>query len=301
MSERVVFLEGGEDLDVEAEYRRLVEASTIEECEIALPRGYMSVTQINMYRTCGKQFYFRYVKGLISPPSIALVEGRAVHQGIATGYLEASKDKNRKVEVDVMLDAAHDAWNRGKKELDPHDPANRDEDPEEVVLKRCRVFLEKYNQSYMTQLCAHVDDTGPVVERRFFVTVGELKIPVMGYIDLVADTVDPEKVAETIVIDHKVVGRARTEEDARGDLQLTVYSAVTGVPLVGFHSFVKNKVPIIREVRSSRTSADRKWMKYVIQEVAQAIAKGVFPPTASGWKCSPTYCGYWQMCHTCRE
>jgi len=296
--EKVIFFEGHEK-DLDAVYKRLTEEAAVEGCAVALPKGYLSASQINMYRTCARQFYYRYIKGIIAPPSIALIEGRAVHQSIAVGHTEMVKT-GKLPPLDMMLDALHTEWDRGKKE---GVQVTEDDEPDEAILRRGRIFVERYQQSHMPNIEVVVDAHGPMVERRFFVTIGELRIPLMGFIDLVASAYDRQNkqpIHDVTVLDHKVVGRAKTEDDVRSDLQLTVYSAVTRVPLVGFQSFVKNKVPVIKTVYAARTGMDWKWMEHVVQEVATAISKGVFPPTATGWQCSPTYCGYFDRCHHCK-
>lgn len=298
---KIVFLEGGEDIDEEKEYQQLVEEATIEECALTLPRGYLSVSQVEMYRRCGLQYYYRYVKGQIIPPSVAQAEGQALHHGIAVGHTEALK--NPKVPLDVMLDALNDRWKTIREDIN-WKVENEDGDSEDTILARGRKFLSGYGEDFLPYLKTRADRVGPFIERRFWVTVGKANIPVLGYIDLVAENFMPagrkdlpEGTKEPEVIDHKTGSKAKSAFDVETDLQLTVYSAVTGVPRVRFNSFVKNKTPVIKTISALRAPKDWKWAQFVVQAVAESISKGIFIPGASGWWCSPKFCGYYDICH----
>lgn len=292
---KAIFLEGGEDIDIEEEYRRLVKEASIEECTLTLPKGYLSVSQVEMYRRCGLQYYYRYVKGHVMPPSVAQAEGQALHYGLAVGHAEALKSP--KVPVDVMLDALNDRWKSIRGDID-WKTENENGDNEDTILKRGQRFLYDYNEDFLPHLKTRVDQTGPFIERRFWVTMGKSSVPVLGFIDLVAENHMPEGSQEPEVIDHKTTTKAKSAFDVETDLQLTIYSAAAGVPRVRFNSFVKNKTPVIRTIAAVRTPEDWKWAQFVVQSVAEAISKGSFIPGAAGWWCSPKFCGYYAMCHT---
>jgi len=298
LEKKVVFLEGGEDVDVDAEYQHLIEEVSIEECALALPRGYLSVSQVNTYRRCPRQYYFRYIKDLIRAPSVSLVEGNAVHKGLAVGH-EASV-KSGTAPLDMMLDAYNDYWKRSKGDIDWQGEKEADEN---LVVRRDHTFLKEYNQKHMPNLVTRVDDVGAFVERRFWVTVGEKNVPLLGFIDLVAknntkffDNKSPDGSGEEEVIDHKTANKSKTQADVDGDLQLSVYSRVTGLTHVRFQCFVKTKTPKINAVASRRTIDSWRWAEFVISEVAQCISSGAFPPGNDGWHCTPKFCGYWDMC-----
>ncbi len=131
----------------------------------------------------------------------------------------------------------------------------------------------------------------------FWVTLGEHNIPLLGFIDLVAENfADENCTGDQEVIDHKVGGKAKTQDDIDNDMQLSIYSHATGVPRVRFRSFVKNKKPVIKTVSALRGIRAWKWAAHVVTEVANSISKGVFPPGSEGWHCTPKWCGYWDIC-----
>lgn len=298
---KVVFLEGGEDadIDVDAEYQRLIEEASIEECVLSLPRGYLSVSQVNTYRRCPRQYYFRYIKDLIRAPSANLVEGSAIHTSVAVGHEESVRSES--VPLDLMLDTYNDYWNKKKGDVDWK--AEDGSVSEENIIKRDHNFLTQYNHRFIPQLKPRVDETGPFVERRFWVTVGEERVPLLGYIDLVAknettftDSKSPNGSGEEEVIDHKTSTKTKSQSEVDGDLQLTIYSRVVGLAHVRFQCFVKTKTPQIKAVASMRSVDSWKWAEFVITEISKCISKGVFPPGPDGWHCTPKWCGYWDMC-----
>jgi len=298
-TEKIIFLEGGEDVDPDAEYQRLLEEATIEECALTLPRGYLSVSQVETYRRCPLQYYFRYIKNLIRVPSAALAEGRALHASVAVGHVESAK--TQRVPLDVMLDAYNDYWKEIRKDVDWK--TEKTETSEDMITRRDRVFLSQYGDQFIPKLHPRLDSTGPFVERRFWITVGEARVPVLGFIDLVAknetkfeDGKSPDGSGEEEVIDHKVISKMKSQDDVDNDLQLSVYSRVMELPRVRYQCFLKNKKPQIKAVAARRSEHSWKWAEFVITQIAECISKGVFPPGPDGWACTSRWCGYYDMC-----
>lgn len=280
---KVVFLEGAEDVDPEDEYNRLVEEATLVESELTLPRGYLSVSQVSMYMRCGLQYAFRYVDDLIRAPGLALVEGTAIHRAVEVGLRE-KMESGTPAPLDVMLDAWRDKWAEASKDVEDWGDDGKYAAAREVE-RRATSFVRTYHTD-------HIPTIRPEsVENRFWTTVGENRIPVLGFIDLI------DAFKHRTVVDHKVVKSAKSQADADSDLQLTLYSKVSGTNEVGFDCFVKTKTPKVKSVRSKRTPTDHVWMERVFDHVAQAINDGVFlPADPTSWSCSPKFCGYYHMC-----
>lgn len=298
---RVVFLEGSEDTDPDKEYQKMMEEASIEECALELPKGYLSVSQLLQYQRCPRQYYFRTVKGVVMPPSIAMAEGKAVHRSLEVGHWEAVKSGN--VSLDLMLDAYTDTWKNIRSDID-WSIGNEDDASEDQIQKRDHALLAIYQRFHLPVLKAIIDPMGPFIERRFWVTIGEMRIPLLGYIDLLAEERTDGPTSGTtmadppILIDHKVVSRTKSASDAQNDTQLTIYSMVAKVSQVAFNCLTSTKVPVVKMVRASRSMSDWHWAQFVIQQVAESIAKGSFPPGAPSWWCSKKWCGWYDMCHT---
>jgi len=294
---RVVFLEGVENTDADKEYQKMLEESSIEECSLELPKGYLSASQISQYLKCPRQFEFRVVKGIIMPPSIAMAEGKAIHRGLEVGHREALKTDN--VPLDMMLDAHADAWKNVRSDID-WNAENEDDANEDQVLSRGRALLSLYQRDHLPVLKAVVDPIGPFIERRFWVTIGEMRVPMLGYIDLLAEDHAPKStLVGPVIVDHKVVSRAKSADDAQNDMQLTIYSLVTKVTQVAFNCLTKTKTPAVKMISASRGAHDWRWAQFVIERVAESIARGSFPPGSREWWCSKKWCGFWDLCHKC--
>jgi hypothetical protein len=199
--------------------------------------------------------------------------------------------------VDILLDAHSDAWKREKANID----WKQEDEKERHILQRDRTCLETYHKAYVPNLAPEIHEGRPAVEHRFWVTMGKARVPVLGFIDLVArNTTKPKKgpegSGELEVIDHKVTSRMKTQADVEGSIQLSVYAGVMKVNRVRYQCFVKTKSPYIGAVAAVHGAREWKWAEFVVQQIAQCISSGVFPPGADGWHCSEKYCGYWDIC-----
>lgn len=282
MTKQAVLLSERPGGSLEEELSKLQDTNQIPECKLELPTGYLSVSQVLMYMRCPLQYYHRYVKGVIIPPMARLTEGRAMHKALETGHKE-QKLRGEVPPLDVFLDAYRDAWVGMKDEI-----ADWEGENENDIMHRDRVLLSEYHGTFVPKM-------SPVrVESRFWAPFGKHNIPVVGFVDLI----DHDKKENThFVVDHKVVGKSKSQAEADSDLQLTVYSHVHATPDVQFTSLVKSKKPKISIVRSKRTKPDGLWAEKVFEATAQGISAGYFPPCdPSSWACTEKWCGYAKLC-----
>ena len=287
MKERSVFIEGDIDID-EEEFKKLINESQLEECSLSLPRGYLSPSQVDMYLRCGVQYMKRYVEGKIAPPGVALVEGSSIHKALEVALTE-KKNSNTVAPVSVMLDAWSDRWKEGRKEVVDWGDIS-ETSTAHAVEKRARAFITEYQTN-------HLPKVHPIeVEKLTRGVVGESRVPVLGYIDLV-HIAEPDILNGAEIVDHKVLKAAKTEAQVENDLQLSLYAHCEGIRNVAFNCFVKTKIPKISKVKTSRTRRDLDWMENVFNSVAVNISAGVFMPCdPTGWACTPKYCGYYRDC-----
>jgi len=266
----------------------LVDESSLDTSELALPRGYLSVSQVNMYIRCGLQYQYRYIDSKVAPPGVALIEGSSMHTSLEVGLTE-KKDKNTIAPVSVMLDAWHDAWKENKKEVtDWGDKGAALE--ERTAATRAAKFVQLYHDN-------HLPNINPLaVEKRAHTMLGKNRIPVLGYIDLI-DQEDTDLINGRVVVDHKVVRSAKTQDAADSDLQLSLYALMENTRSVRFDCFVKSKLAKIKTVSSRRTQKDIDWMTRIFDSVAVNISKGIFIPCdPTSWACTKKYCGYYNSC-----
>lgn len=280
-------------LDPHDELEYLVETGALPACDLPLPQGYLSVSQIGTYLRCARQYEFRYVNGIIIPPRARLAEGTAMHKALEAGHRER-KASGTTAPLSMLLDAHNDAWKTAKADIEVWE---EDDDKEEDILKRGRIFLSKYHKEYLPKI-------KPVgIENRFWLSVGAAGVPILGYIDLIAEEEEAHKkehqteVTGPEIVDYKVVGKTKAQSEVDNDIQLTVYSGAVNTTKVRFDMFVKKKDPVIQTVRSLRTPSDWAWAAEVFEGIALAIARGVFPPCMpTNWACSEAWCGYYKKC-----
>lgn len=250
---------------------------------------HLSPSQIGMFLRCGKQYWYRYIKGIIIPPNGVMVLGSAYHEGVADWYNyvlihECQPDPQ------LALDTFDTAFERIKTS---HSIREEDEDfgfdkieweEDAGVLKDTGIILLKdYEQSIAPK-------TVPVtVEQKEILMIPSVEgksIP----IHLITDLTTPTK-----TVDHKVKKRKFSENELAQSLQGTIYPMATGKPLE-FHVAKKTSPPIVEIQPTQRSKADEIWFLTQAAKVWQAIHAGIFIPNNQGWWCSPDWCGYWKLC-----
>ena len=266
---------------IDAQFKRLTDTARLPKCELYLPRGYLSVSQVLSYVRCPMQYYWRYIKGIVFPPQARMVEGKAMHKSLEVGH-RVYKNTHTPAPLDVLLDAYHDAWKEMKKDVESWDG-----EKEDAIVVRDRTFLTDYRTNFVPKMRPQE------IERRFWLSMGKNNIPVVGFVDLI----DLEEDDEPAIVDHKIVAKSKSQAEVDNDLQLTVYSYANGASKVRFDSFVKLKKPKIAIARSTRVPADGRWAARVFDTVGQAISSGNFPTCdPSNWACTEKWCGYYSMC-----
>jgi hypothetical protein len=276
---------------------------------IALPKGYLSISQVNMYLRCGMQYKFRYVDDHKRPPAVAAALGSGGHAALETTHHHIV-DHEVPAPTEQLLDCFSDKFTEISQTIEDWEG----EEPG-LVKDKGIALVRLYNDTVAPTVRPQVDKNHVRgIEKKFETTVAG--IPMLGFIDLIDANADialshdeleqirsimgPKWVAEdlrTAIADFKFVGKTMAQSMVDGSLQLTMYSLATGIAAVRFDQLVKTKVPKVKRAQSIRTRRDHLWLQRVVREVAEAISKGVFPPCdPTDWVCSEKWCGYWHMC-----
>lgn len=272
------------------EYEALVLQGKLAKTKVDLPVGHLSVSQVNMWLRCGRAYRFRYCDGIVGPPKAAMAEGKTMHRALEVGQREHMKTATMPP-LDIMLDAYSDSWKIESADVETYEDAS-----EKIILKRNRIFLTEYHKRVMPY-------TKPLaVEKRLWISTKNLHVPVLGYIDLVAKDDRPRDphapvMPQEEVIDYKVMGKTASRAEIDNSLQLTTYTYATRLPAARYDMFIKTKSPKLATIRTTRTAKDWKWAETIFEEVAKAIAAGIFPPgSPEGWWCQKKWCYYWDLC-----
>jgi hypothetical protein len=225
--------------------------------------------------------------------------GKAVHTALEANYRQKILSKKDLPAQDVK-DVFSTAFD---KEMDTVE-IEKDFDP--GAMKDSTVhFIDAYQEN-------HAPKVQPaMVEEQFEIPLTQT-VCITGFIDLVQDFGSDLQVTQAdkeedlkgapnknlIIVDHKVGSkRAKTQNDADHDLQLTLYAEAMHVPNVRFDSLLP-ELRAIKMISSVRTPADIKFALDVSLSIAQAISTGIFPKTGQGtWKCSARFCPHYFECH----
>jgi len=250
------------------------------EPDLELPQGYLSCSQCTMYLRCGKQYQFRYIDKIKSPPAVALTEGKCHH----TAFELDNNSKYKTGEplgVIEVLDTFADGFRDQSREISKIEWRYSGETLD-TVIDRGRILVTHYMSNYSKLL---IPSDRP--EKKFEIELGG--VPFIGFIDL------PMKKS---TLDYKVVKKAKSQSNADLDLQGTVYSLVQNKKVFEFLCLCKTTIPKIVRVTSQRSLRDYVIAEAIIEGVAEGIKKGNFPMCnpADNYLCSPKFCGYWNKC-----
>lgn len=253
---------------------------------------HLSYSSISTYMLCPRNWKFKYLDGIPTASSPALVFGSAFHATVEA----IIKAKAAGETIDVAEKWAFQwAWETTKAtdwgaEL-----------PEEYSNLGLRMLSHKDTVAMLAEISpmVDVDEAGtvvPLIERRVELHVPGVPIPVIGYIDIIC--------SDGIPADFKTAARVWAPGKAEGELQPLFYLAALNQagymqnPTMGFrhYVFVKTKTPQVQVLPSRHATCQLFWLFGAIREVWKGIEAGVFPPNPSSWKCSDRWCDYWGIC-----
>ena len=135
------------------------------------------------------------------------------------------------------------------------------------------------------------------VEEPFILTLPDLYIPIIGYIDLLEE----DESGTIIITDFKTSGRAYSNDETDKNLQLTLYQlAVKGNGyrnreiLLKLDCLIKTKTPKFEQFYTLRTEIEERRAIKKIKEVWKGIHQQIFIPNDGHWKCKN--CGFKKHC-----
>jgi hypothetical protein len=259
-----------------------------------LPKGYISPSQLNMYRRCPKQYEYAYIRQLTRPPGIAQIRGTAIHKGAEKTHTETIRT-GTPLSMEAGAAVVSDKFDLQSKEL---------QDPEENVGEAKDLAIRMF-KVYHRDAVPYIR---PVrVEHTFKWSLDLCGVPVLGIIDLV-DSVknedmsldnDPENPQMVeVVSDLKTVSKLWPASKIENECQLTFYAIAENTDRVriDFLTALKSGTKYT-PVTSKRSQMDKRILLEDVAEIAGYIKQGVFPrcdPT--GWHCNSKWCGYYAQC-----
>jgi len=249
-----------------------------------LPKGHLSISQIRCYLRCPMEYYFRYIEGIPTPPNGSLALGRAVHKGIEH-YFRQKLNTGEGPTLAEVLDAFATSFEQYSQEVDwGHENLGKSKDDGINLLK---LYIQEKAHLVIPK----------AVECQVMIPLAGTYL--IGYVDLITEAGD--------VIDHKMLSRTPPEDRAEHDIRLTCY-ALAYLTIYGeipqsvqLNCLVRNKSLKIVTRSATRSLQDINWFNRLTEDVARAIRAGIFYSNPDNFMCTPTACGYWELCHSGRE
>lgn len=282
--------------------------------EIDHSEPHWSISQVQMFQRCPKQWKFRYVDGLKRPPNKAMATGTGIHEGLEFNSkvkIETGEDANMTELLDVTAQKHDEAFIEVEDALPGEADKLKDENVEIARFYR-RVqapHIQPLQAEQSFTLVVPSDDRGDY-------------LPVIGYIDssaMVPDTRPGPTVGRPVkaLEDYKrPVRNKKTQADVDVSLQLSLYDyvqsflpeplpTVIGLRNLGFNGPKSRAAdgpgpytsPVYRTQAmmepQARAMRHQRSME-TVRQVQLLSQTGLFPPTDDMRVCS--WCGYKDIC-----
>jgi putative RecB family exonuclease len=257
-------------------------------------KPHLSASSIGDYIDCGLLYKLSRIDK-IRPEfeSDAMELGSAIHMTLAEFY--EAKMTGEKLPLKEIQESFEGFW-RELAEDNSKIHYAEGKDFETLLREGKELFIPWYNKLSENEFKV----IG--VEEPFILTLRELAIPIIGYIDLIEE----DESGTVIITDHKASGRSYSNDETDKNLQLTLYQIAVKANgfgdreiLLKFDCLIKTKTPKFEQFWTSRTEIVEKRAIKKIWEVWQGIYKEVFIPNDGHWKCKN--CGFKKHCDTFLE
>jgi putative RecB family exonuclease len=246
----------------------------------------ISVSQINLYRTCSLKYRFQYIDQL---PRLVraggLVFGSAIHKALE--WLNKTRKAGEQPTLEALLRVFEADWHAQclDGEILFADHASADQ----LRMKGKELLSAYYHAPAKPVYDAELFFQVPLVNP----ATGEvLDVPLRGVIDLIE--------ADDSLVEFKTSQKRWAVTDLPDNIQLTAYSYAYEL-LFGRRpkelrlvNLVRTKAPVIETHITGRDANDYERLFFLGKEVRRGIQAGVFIPNRGCWMCRD--CEYDQDC-----
>jgi putative RecB family exonuclease len=252
-------------------------------------RKQMSVSQMNLYLLCSLKYRFQYLDELPKPfRSSALAFGGAFHAALAWYHDHAVEGNGATLETLMKIYEAD--WFAQKTGAKIFFGAGETEAKlSGMAREMLRLYVERPQSNIQAaEVAFSVPLENPATGER-------LEIGLEGFFDLVT--------GNDAIVEFKTSGQSMSNRDADNHLQLTAYSYAFEMlnqrpaKALRIVDFVKNKIPKMIVLDTSRTAKDHQRFFHFAREVLNGIRTGVFLPRTGYWCRDCEYaksCQAWQ-------
>lgn len=245
----------------------------------------LSPSRVNTFERCQLQYAYRYLEGIVKPPSVAAVIGTATHKSVEAD-LKHKFSEGELLPDDAVSDAARDAMENRWGEIGDSEGMKKGEAVDVTV------GLAKLHH---TDVAPEIEPVA--IERAVGIQIST-DIRMTGHIDVVVDSA---------IRDTKTIGKTpsamKGDHFNQGQLYAIAVMVEDGeLPTeISIDYLVKNKKPkavshtVKIDERTAQVALDR--LALTSRVIANAIETGDFlPAPADSWTCSEKWCGYWNEC-----
>jgi putative RecB family exonuclease len=246
----------------------------------------ISVSQLNLYRTCSLKYRFQYIDHLprlVRPAG--LVFGSAVHKALE--WLNKARREEEQPPLEALLRVFEADWHAQC--LDGEVRFNEDTSADQLLVKGKELLSAYYHGPARPVRDAELFFQVPLVNP----ATGEaLGVPLRGVIDLL-------EVDDTLV-EFKTSQKRWAVTDLPDNIQLTAYSyayeLLFGRPPKELRlvNLVRTRNPVIEEHITGRNETDYERLFHLSKEVLKGIHASLFFPNRGCWLCRD--CEYEQDC-----
>ena len=253
--------------------------------EKALYIDHLSYSSINLYLSCPMAWKYKYIDKLPTFASPALAFGSAIHNAVE-GYIGGEYDN------------LGDGWSKHWEEFSNQEnifwgPAGDNQN--DLGMMGANMLTHPDIVEEFAAIKSNHSQEPQDVERFVELSIPGVKVPIVGYIDLITK--------DGIPWDIKTSARSWSTGRAETELQPLFYLAALSqaghqVPDWRFRHIVlvKTKTPKVQIFERVRTQDEVFWMLNMALHVWQAIEREAYFENPTGWKCSPKYCDFWAQC-----
>ncbi len=262
--------------------------------DIMRAERHISVSNLNTYLRCPKQYEYRYVRRIpVEHRSAALAFGSAIHEALAA-YYKSLKLSKMIISVERLLDGFRTAWGlqqRGKLPVlfTEKEPADALTDKGIAMLK---CFYENVEIPFEV-----VEVETPFIIELYDEETGEVLPNLVG----VFDAVVRDKDGTHRILEHKTGARRWSEDKLRFDPQITVYHVAA--PMMGFGNanvdiqlLLKTKKPGFEVYSPERTATDKTEFVDMAIGIQSAVQAGAFYRRRDWWCNSCDFVGHCGGC-----
>jgi hypothetical protein len=256
--------------------------------DVSLPKDHISFSQIDMYRRCPRQYYYRYMEDRVMIPKWIMVAGKAGHRTLEYNNTEKMKSGHDE-KLSTVIDYLSNSWNEEKEKYE--DIAYEKIKPGEVVSTISKSIIKYFTDGIFES------EIPTEVEKEFELNFEGVGTKLSGIVDVLY---------KDSIFDYKFSQKRPTiQKIATGD-QLKTY-AVSYLAenkilpkRLGYTYLISTKTPqvVLYEIPSISNFVHNfmEDLRESIISISNSVRTGVFPRNPINYSCSPMSCGYWDIC-----